>query len=246
MRRQDNMRDGHRDSAVLGSAVRNNAAWCQEMARAHGLPGQFETGLWVHPEPMPPLYPNAITLAGASSLHQYARIAEIVSAGNSLASVKDSFCSLDLRPLGLRPLFTADWIVREADDSLSQTRNGKCLRLVTEEGLRRWELAWGQTPPGSEPIFPPALLANSDTTILAVFDGDDIVAGCVANKADGVVGWSNLFGSRPAVCLAATMEAFPGLPVVGYEHGTELALAKRLGFKTIGALQIWVTEDRPV
>ncbi|HUZ77447.1 MAG TPA: hypothetical protein VMV93_07700, partial [Chloroflexota bacterium] len=210
-------RCGHMDSTVLESAVRNNAAWCQEMACARGLPGQFETGLWVHPEPMPPFYPNAITLAGSSALHQHARIAEMVSAGNSLEAVKDSFCSLDLRPLGFRSLFTADWIARAADDSLNQTQDPKCLRLLTEKELRRWELAWGQTPPGCEPIFPAALLANTDIAILALFDGDDIVAGCIANKADGVVGWSNLFGSRPDVCLAATTKAFPGLPVVGYE-----------------------------
>jgi len=34
-------------------------------------------------------------------------------------------------------------------------------------------------------------------------------------------------------------EIFPGLPLVGYEHGVELAAAHHAGFKTVGSLRVW-------
>lgn len=42
-----------------------------------------------------------------------------------------------------------------------------------------------------------------------------------------------------AGCVAAVMEAFPGLPLVGYERDEELALVQTLGFKTVGPLRVW-------
>jgi hypothetical protein len=34
-------------------------------------------------------------------------------------------------------------------------------------------------------------------------------------------------------------EIFPGLPLVGYECGYELAAAHRAGFETVGPLRVW-------
>jgi hypothetical protein len=44
--------------------------------------------------------------------------------------------------------------------------------------------------------------------------------------------------------IAAAVEMFPGLPLVGYEHGRDLAAAKLAGFETIGPLRIWRLPDR--
>jgi hypothetical protein len=43
--------------------------------------------------------------------------------------------------------------------------------------------------------------------------------------------WRNL--------TAMAGEIFPGLPLVGYERGYELAVAHQAGFETVGHLRIW-------
>ena len=57
---------------------------------------------------------------------------------------------------------------------------------------------------------------------------------------------SNLFvpareGERfRAGCIAGVMDAFPGLPLVGYEAGDDLAGMQGLGFEALGPLRVWV------
>ena len=78
--------------------------------------------------------------------------------------------------------------------------------------------------------------------------GDRIVAGCAANHTPGVVGFSNFFAEDAerepimASALGAVLLLAPGLPVVGYDRGDDLAHAKRLGFQTVGALRVWLAE----
>jgi hypothetical protein len=38
---------------------------------------------------------------------------------------------------------------------------------------------------------------------------------------------------------AMAYEVFPGLPLVGYDRGNELAAAHQAGFETIGPLRVW-------
>ena len=45
-----------------------------------------------------------------------------------------------------------------------------------------------------------------------------------------------------ASALGAVMLLAPGLPVVGYDAGDDLAHAKRLGFHTVGPLRVWLAE----
>ncbi|MGW3950176.1 hypothetical protein ACWEKM_04205 [Streptomyces sp. NPDC004752] len=40
--------------------------------------------------------------------------------------------------------------------------------------------------------------------------------------------------------LDAVHRLFPGLPVVGYEHGQDLAVAVRHGFQPVAPLRIWL------
>ena len=47
-----------------------------------------------------------------------------------------------------------------------------------------------------------------------------------------------------AGAVAAALDAFPGLPLVGYESGEDLAEMKRLGFAVLGRLRVWVAVDR--
>jgi len=46
-------------------------------------------------------------------------------------------------------------------------------------------------------------------------------------------------GGVRAACLAAAMDVSPGLPLVGYESGDDLARMKALGFTEIGPLRVW-------
>ncbi|KUH35721.1 MULTISPECIES: hypothetical protein [Streptomyces] len=70
--------------------------------------------------------------------------------------------------------------------------------------------------------------------------------GTAEDTGTGVVGVSNLFGPAAEAwpgCLAAAAARHPGLPVVGYEHGDDLATALRYGFTDAGPLRIWLADD---
>jgi hypothetical protein len=43
-----------------------------------------------------------------------------------------------------------------------------------------------------------------------------------------------------AELLGQLARAFPGLPIVGYEHGDELAAWCALGFEPLGPLRVWL------
>ena len=47
---------------------------------------------------------------------------------------------------------------------------------------------------------------------------------------------------RSADAVAAVSARFPGLPLVGYEHGDSLAAARRAGFSPIGPLRVWLRD----
>ena len=67
-------------------------------------------------------------------------------------------------------------------------------------------------------------------------------AGVVAHRGDGVVGLSNFSGPARAWpgAVAAVAAAFPGRPVVGYEHGEDLQVALGHGAEPLGPLRVWV------
>jgi hypothetical protein len=68
--------------------------------------------------------------------------------------------------------------------------------------------------------------------------------GGILNRGSEVVGLSNLFGCMDMEMawrnlVAMAVEVFPGLPLVGYERGHELAAAHQVGFETVGLLRVW-------
>jgi hypothetical protein len=73
------------------------------------------------------------------------------------------------------------------------------------------------------------------------------VCGGILNKGAGVIGISNVFhaGGDPEIAWRGLVREaamkFPGLPVVGYESGDALAVARRVGFQSMGPLRIWLT-----
>lgn len=227
---------------LLLQAARNNAEWCATMSRSHGIVGEFGAQSWAAPARTPLHFPDAVTLVPhAGEVELVARIDTAASG----ASVKDSFADLDLVEAGFRMLFEAQWIHRPASAPTPSSDLGWTV-VGTPDRLRAWALAWDDGD-GNADLFRPALLDDPATCVLAgeAVDGR-LVAGAVASRSDRVVGISNVFAldggsdtAWPAVLDAAT-ELFPGLPVVGYQQGDDLAAAVRHGFEPIGPLRVWL------
>jgi hypothetical protein len=94
-------------------------------------------------------------------------------------------------------------------------------------------------------LFQPALLADPDCAVLACRRDGALVGGATAYAADGVTGILNVFksGITDEMLWTGVVQAVaarrPGLPIVGYEHGEDLAAAREAGFGVLGPLQIW-------
>lgn len=74
-----------------------------------------------------------------------------------------------------------------------------------------------------------------------------MAGGASANRSESVVGLSNLFAVTEvdrvwAGAIATISARFPGLPLVGYEHGSDLEVARRAGFRSVGRLRVWLKE----
>jgi hypothetical protein len=167
--------------------------------------------------------------------------------------VKDSYATLDLTSFGFQVLFEAEWIWRGAappvpDGELSGVQWN---RVTGASELAAWEKVWRSVPahqpdPNQTPLFLPALLTDETIAIIAAYQNQRIIAGAIATCTREVVGVSNIFipegeGERfRADCLAQVSDAFPGLPLVGYETGHDLAEMQALGFAGLGPLRIWV------
>ncbi len=232
-------------------AARNNAELCDAVCAAHGNPGEFHDEMWLNRRQVPRFYPNAGTLAEPSQ-RQLGLTDELVAARLPRGwAVKDSFCMLELASRGFQLLFAAEWIYLPISRMGAVAAEGKATRwevVRDDRALAEWESAWSRAggDAGEDRIFVPALLDNKDVAVLAGYRDGRIVAGAIANRSDGVVGWSNFFApaaqmrDRAAESLATIGQVFPGLPIVGYEHGDELRNARALGFESIGPLRVWM------
>jgi hypothetical protein len=211
---------------MLAAAVRNNAEWCDAMCRAHGIAGEADDDAWVWPVRTPPYYPDAVTLRPSASA---AALLARIDAGAG-CSIKDSFATLHL--LGFEVILEASWVYRPAGPA-----RGAEWDTVIESELPEWERAWGE-PLG---LFVPALLAQA--RFLAARSGGRIVAGAILNRSGDVVGISNVFGGDWAGAVATAARLYPGLALVGYAAGDDLAAARREGFDVIGPLRVWMRGD---
>ncbi|MFC9507539.1 hypothetical protein [Streptomyces sp. NPDC057002] len=214
------------------------------MCRAHGVAGEFEGEAWAARVRTPLYYPDAVTLepdAGRDAL-----VARIDTASPG-ASVKDSFADLELTEAGFRVLFEAQWIHRPAGAPSTEPDAPDLVWDVAgdPDTLRAWALAWDDGA-GDADLFRPGLLADPETfVVLGRSPEGRVVAGAVASRSEHVIGVSNVFGryggpdaAWPGV-LHALARLFPTLPVVGYEHGDDLAIALRHGFEPLGPLRVW-------
>ena len=239
---------------ISALAARNNALWCDAVCRAHDRPGEFHDTLWLTRLGAPRFYPDAVTLSGAESTPaQIETIAALVGSTREREwSVKDSFRALELNSLGFEPLFDAEWVAMNLPLSDLRGRPATEYRsasVTSEAGLIAWEQAWAgeevNAAAVSKPrVFMPRLLTDTGVRFVSIQGDGGIVGGGILNRGSEVVGLSNLFGRidmemvwRILVAMAA--EFFPGLPLVSYERGHELAVAHQAGFETVGFLRVW-------
>ncbi|MFG3040465.1 hypothetical protein ACGFYZ_26575 [Streptomyces sp. NPDC048330] len=228
-------------SDVLGEAVRNNAAWCQAMCRAHGLPGTFGPRAWTNGGRTPLYYPDAVTLTEDATAEDVLAGIDRTTPG---ASVKDSFARLDLASEGFRLLFEAQWIHRPAGPSdLPVAAGHRPVRTPAE--LAAWALAWSDGDAEEAALFRPELLDDPETLVVAGYAVDGrILGGAVLSVGERVTGVSNLFttgDTDSAHAWAGALAAAPAdRPVVGYESGDDLTAALAAGFTTTGPLRVWL------
>ncbi|MGW2280636.1 hypothetical protein [Streptomyces sp. NPDC001770] len=247
----------HSQARLVHLSARNNAEWCAVMSRTHGVPGRFGAQAWTAPARTPLYYPDAVTLAPGADPDEVAGGIDLAAPG---ATVKDSFADLDLTAAGFRVLFEAAWIHRPAGPPAAFT--GMPWQVAEDpDAVRAWARAWDDGE-GDADLFRPALLDDPHTFLLAARTTDGrITAGAVASRSGGaagdgvpgggvlgggVLGLSNVFARGGGAdtawpgALDAAHRLFPGLPVVGYEHGEDLDTALRHGFTATGPLRVWL------
>ncbi len=233
--------------ALLGAAVVNNALWCDAICWSHGHPGVFSERLWVSSGHDLEFYPNAITLRPDVTAP------EAVAARDQPGrySVKDSFARLDLAAEGQTLLFEAEWIACSPPPGGPGDQGLSWDAVTDARELSAWERAWAQRDSADRPLFRPELLADPRCAMLACHREDELIAGVIAYTAGRVTGISNLFGAGLASgqlwpsALRAVAARRPDLPIVGYEHGADLALARQAGCQALGPLRIWAHHPAP-
>jgi hypothetical protein len=157
---------------------------------------------------------------------------------------------LELSCLGFEVLFDAQWLFLESP--AGKMGPDDLAIVASETELTAWERAWAgpETGSGARP-FRPELLSDPDIVFASLLREGVIVGGGILNRGAGVVGLSNVFGPADAVdqvwqgLTTLASNRFPGLPLVGYETGSDLAVACRNGFEAVGDLRIWHRQGRP-
>lgn len=177
---------------------------------------------------MPRFYPNAVTLAADAEAQAEQRANLDILAASHLPgrwAVKDSFAALDLARQGFDVLLEASW-----------------MRAVLPVDGPPGDIEWRREDRGNQKL-------PYDDPDFAWFTGRRgfrVVAGGMFYRAAGVVGVANVVAEaadavavwRSLIVLAA--QAFPRLPLVGYEQGEELAAALDAGFEIGDPLRVWV------
>jgi hypothetical protein len=251
---------------LLRAAVANNAAWCDAVCRSHGHPGEFTARTWLSPGHDLPFYPNAITLspAAAAADTQAARDPDrAYGVKDSFARL--DLAPAGLAPLFDADWIAWD----PAPDKRPSAEGLRWQAVSDAAELARWEAAWAGdgdvaglfrpallADPGSAFLgcYRDGALAGGAiaytaagvTGISNIFatrlPGEVLRPGTLSpgTLRPGTLSPGNLWPGalwRSAVLAAAALR--PGLPVVGYEHGEDLAAAREAGGQVLGPLRVW-------
>ncbi|MFZ5895189.1 MAG: hypothetical protein ACOY0T_29280 [Myxococcota bacterium] len=233
------------------AAVANNAAWCEAVCSAHGVPGEFHDGYWVNWGKVPAYTSKLIALNDGQRAAQLEAIRELMKRDRAQGfSVKDAFQSLDLGSLGFEELFRASWIQRDVSDVPRDSAERLSWSPVRDESeLAAWEHAWRGSSANedapSERVFPASLLRSGVTFLSGERQGVTVATAALLRTGD-VVGLCNVFSAVADVgplypgCARLAHELYPGLALVGYERGAALSGAERAGFRRLADLTVWL------
>jgi hypothetical protein len=124
---------------LLEQAARENAEWCEAVARSHGVRSRFTADAWLASTRTPASFPDAVTLRASAGRG----ILRDIDASSG-CSVKDSFAALDLSDDGFEVLFDARWIFRapgpeRAGDAAARTNtDGMVWSVLDPADLGDW------------------------------------------------------------------------------------------------------------
>lgn len=216
-------------------AVRNNIAWCEMVCDTHGIEYFWKENLWGLLTEAPPFYPEVITVNRKATMEEYKFFGE----KGKVSSVKDSYAHLDLSPYGFKKLFAAEWIYY-APISDTEALETKWSVISTERDLAYWTLQSGLID-----VIKPNLLKYENVKIFMQENNEEI-SGFIANVDAGVVGVSNVFSigndneNLWSEIPKIISNEYPGMYMVGYEHGSDLQLAQKSGWGSLGPLRVWI------
>ena len=225
-------------SALLEKAARNNMEWCDAVALSHNIKTEQFDDIWFTLEPMPPFYPNLITMS--ANAYEPSLINDLMSRFPESWSMKDGFDRFDDIRDPFHRLFSAYWYGYRAPRARHTIKDYLKYHSVADElELERWIEAWGETPEGKT-IFNANLLTNQDVTFIYFNEQGTITGGAILYDNGDVIGVSNLFGSKEEQqrLIRTVQLSHPMRDIVGYGNEAEVTLLKPFGFQELGKLNI--------
>ncbi|WP_020142549.1 hypothetical protein [Terracoccus sp. 273MFTsu3.1] len=225
-------------------AARNNALWCDAVARSHGVACTLDDEAWTASTRTPPYYPDAVTLSPDAG--EYDVLARVDDSDG--CSVKDSWSRLDLSMEDFARLVVGEWVWLDPSRP-ARAPDGRWQRVTTPDAMAAWVRAWASDP-DAEAILRPSLLDEPGVSFLAQRASDDphspVVAGAIVNVTGDVAGLGNVFTLDGDVerawgaAAAAARDVAGGIPLVGWEAGASVAAAVSAGCELIGPLSVWL------
>ena len=202
---------------LLLNAVRNNAFWCDHVVRKAGNATVFTPLYWYTAQPVSEFYPNLITLKQNLNKKEQEEVNKIItSIPLKDFSIKDSFSELEIKKTDYSELFTASWISFENN-------------TFEDVNLSDWQIEKDDQ--------------DDDIAYSVKLIDKKPISGFITNIADNVIGVTNVFHDKTdkdfwKECVSLIEENISSFPIVGYEKGKELELAKQSGFKELGKLRV--------
>ncbi len=234
----------------LSEAIANNAEWCNAIAASHGIQAQWKNGCWFSEKPMPPFYPNLVTVTKNADVSY--ELKAINHQGLHGWGIKDSYKTLDLTGHDFSVAFEAQWYGRPPGqsaliDASDKPRTGLRKFTSSESGVQqvmnptqlvRWVEAWAD----SAMVFKDTLLSNRSVELLYTTEESETVSGLAMNISGQCVGISNLFGTTDGIlrCIEHIVDQYPNRGVVGYGDEDEVARLSAADFVVLGELLVWV------
>lgn len=219
-------------------AILNNIAWCGVVCDTHGINCFWRGNLWGMLTEAPSFYPGVISANMEATM---AELGYFIDNGR-VSSIKDSYANLDLSPFGFKKLFDAEWIWHPPVSS-NKSPQTKWRVITNERDLVQWTSKSGLTD-----VIKPNLLEYENVKNFSL-ENNEGVSGFITNVDEGVVGVSNVFSEgRENESLwreipRVVSNEYPGMSMVGYEHGSDLDLAKKSGWESLGPLRVWIKSE---